>query len=137
MRCSALLNILITFTFIVNAAKIPTLCLMECMVTDFGILKKNIDIQDTTNIICQNKKYKKTVITCLENKCETPGLTRYNTNKFATMCSNSYKIKDNNGISLGSKSSNHMDQKQFVGSKRLSFTGGDKNLRNRENHSNL
>lgn len=77
-------------------------------------------------------------MTCLENTCETPGLRKYNTNEFMTLCSksNTNDATQNTQL-LIEKETKSVNQKQFVLSKRLSYSGGEKNSRNRENSQNL
>lgn len=136
MHYKLLINIFILFTTLSSAVKLPTLCLNECIITDLGISKKSINNQNTINIICQNKKYKNSVLTCLENKCETPGLKKYNTDEFSNICSSSYKNKNTKeGLILREKDPKRSEQRQFVLGKRLSFSGGEKNMRNREKTS--
>ena len=136
MHFELLINIFILFTTLSTAVKLPTLCLNECIINDLGISKKSINNQNTINIICQNKKYKSSVLICLENKCETPGLKKYNIDEFSKMCSSSYTNRNTKeGLILSEKDLKRSEQRQFVLGKRLSFSGGEKNMRNREKTS--
>lgn len=133
-----LISIIIYFLTISSSVKIPTLCLNECLLLDLGLSKKSINNQNTLNNICQNNSYKNIVMTCLENTCETPGLRTYNTNEFVKLCSKSHtKDGKKNTQLLVDKDIKSVNQKKFILSKRLSFSGGEKNTRNRENPQNL
>lgn len=138
MLFKTIFTFLLYFHTISSSVKIPTLCLNECLLLDLGISKKSINNQNTLNIICKNKNYKNIVMTCLENTCETPGLRKYNTNEFMTLCSksNTNDATQNTQL-LIEKETKSVNQKQFVLSKRLSYSGGEKNSRNRENSQNL
>lgn len=138
MLFKKLIAFLLYFLTLSSSVKIPTLCLNECLLMDLGLSKKSINNQNTLNTICQNKSYKNIVMTCLVNTCETPGLKTYNTNEFVNLCSKSHtKDATKNTQLLVEKDIKTVNQRQFVLSKRLSFSGGEKNSRNRENLPNL
>lgn len=138
MLFKKLIAFLLYFLTLSSSVKIPTLCLNECLLMDLGLSKKSINNQNTLNTICQNKSYKNIVMACLVNTCETPGLKTYNTNEFVNLCSKSHtKDATKNTQLLVEKDIKTVNQRQFVLSKRLSFSGGEKNSRNRENLQNL